>query len=99
MTKSHAAAAWAALYGTLALVWTATGRGFPFGTNDPGGDASILRWLPAGVGAPVFAVVLLATAVAALSMPTTNPRGTARTALLAAGWSVVALLLVVVPDM
>jgi hypothetical protein len=99
MTKSHAAAAWAALYGTLALVWTATGRGFPFGTNDPDGDASLLRGLPAEAGAPIFAVVLLATAVAALSMPTTSPRGTARTAFLAAGWSVVALLLVVVPDM
>lgn len=99
MTKSHAAAAWAALYGTLALVWTATGRGFPYGTNDPAGDASLLRWLPAGAGAPIFAVLLLAIAVAALSMPTTHPRGTARTALLAAGWSVVALLLVVVPDM
>jgi hypothetical protein len=69
MTKSHAAAAWAALYGTLALVWTATGRGFPFGTNDPDGDASLLRGLPAEAGAPIFAVVLLATAVAALSMP------------------------------
>lgn len=99
MTRSHAAAAWAALYGTLALVWTATGRGFPFGTNDPGGDASLLRGLPAGAGAPIFAVVLLATAVAALSLPTLNPRGAARTAVLAAGWSVVALLLVVVPDM
>lgn len=98
MTKSHAAAAWAALYGTLALVWTATGRGFPFGTNDAGGDASLLRWLPAEAGAPIFAGVLLATAAAALSMPTTNPRGAARTALLAAGWSVVALLLLVVPD-
>ncbi|MGN9911448.1 hypothetical protein ACTMTJ_28195 [Phytohabitans sp. LJ34] len=99
MTRSHAAAAWAALYGTLALVWTATGRGFPFGTNDPAGDASLLRGLPAEVGAPLFAVVLLATAVAALSLPTLNPRGAARTALLAAGWSVVAVLLVVVPDM
>jgi hypothetical protein len=99
MTKSHAAAAWAALYGTLALVWTATGRGFPFGTNDADGDASLLRALPPEAGAPLFALVLLATAVAALSMPTTSPRGTARTALLAFGWSVVALLLVVVPDM
>ncbi|BCB75486.1 hypothetical protein GCM10022251_28930 [Phytohabitans flavus] len=92
-------AAWAALYGTLALVWTATGRGFPFGSNDPAGGASLLRWLPADAGAPLFAVVLLGTAVAALSLPTTSPRGTARVALLAAGWSVVALLLLVVPDM
>jgi hypothetical protein len=99
MTKSHAAAAWAALYGTLALVWTATGRGFPFGTNDPDGDASLLRALPPEAGAPLFALVLLATAVAALSMPTTSPRGTPRIALLAFGWTVVALLLVVVPDM
>ncbi|MFD0745778.1 hypothetical protein ACFQ1L_31085 [Phytohabitans flavus] len=34
-----------------------------------------------------------------MSLPTTSPRGTARVALLAAGWSVVALLLLVVPDM
>lgn len=98
MTRSHAAAAWAALYGTLALGWTATGRGFPFGTNDPGGDASLLRGLPAEAGAPIFAAVLLVTAVAALNLPTLNPRGAARTAVLAAGWTVVALLLVVVPD-
>ncbi|MFD0745779.1 hypothetical protein ACFQ1L_31090 [Phytohabitans flavus] len=50
MTKSHVVAAWAALYGTLALVWTATGRGFPFGSNDPAGGASLLRWLPADAG-------------------------------------------------
>jgi hypothetical protein len=95
----RAAAAWAALYGTVALVWTITGRGYPFGPGDDGGETSLLRGLPASVGAPLFAAVLLATAVAALAT-TGRPavRGAARTAILAFGWTVVAALLVVVPD-
>ncbi|MEJ3748750.1 hypothetical protein WEI85_36420 [Actinomycetes bacterium KLBMP 9797] len=97
---ARVAAAWAAAYATLALFWTVTGRGFPFGPADDAGEASLLRGLPAGVGAPLFAAVLLAAAVAVLA--TTNPRvrlaGAPRTAVLAAGWTVVAALLVVVPD-
>jgi hypothetical protein len=97
----YAAAAWAALYGVAALVWALTGDGFPFGRNDPNGDLSLLRNLPAGVGAPVFAGLLLATAVAMLAM--TGPRalrlgGPRRRLLLGFGWAVAAALLVVVPD-
>ncbi|GAA4718444.1 hypothetical protein Prum_081850 [Phytohabitans rumicis] len=89
------------MYGTLALFWTATGRGFPFGENDPDGDASLLRGLPAEAGAPLFAAVLVATAVAAVGMagqPRVRLRGAPRTLLLAFGWTVVAALLLVVPD-
>jgi hypothetical protein len=95
------AAAWAAIYGTTALVWTLTGAGFPFGVNDPDRDTNLLRNLPADVGAPTFAALLLATAVAALAMTGEHAvrlRGVPRAALLTAGWLVVALLLIVVPD-
>lgn len=95
--RSYAAAAWAALYGTLALVWTVTGRGYPYG----GDDLGLLTTVPADVGAPLFAGALLATAVLALA--TAGPqavrlRGAPRTLLLGFGWAVVAALLVVVPD-
>ncbi|MEH1129523.1 hypothetical protein [Micromonospora sp. CPCC 206061] len=95
----RAAAAWAALYGTVALVWTVTGSGYPFGPGDDERGTSMLRGLPASVGAPLFAAVLLATAVAALAT-TGRPavRGAVRTVFLAFGWTVVAALLLVVPD-
>jgi hypothetical protein len=96
-----AAAAWAAGYGALALGWTISGRGFPFGQGDPDGELSLLRELPAGVGAPLFAAVLLATAVAMAAMAgphATRPGGLGRRLLLGFGWAVAAALLVVVPD-
>jgi hypothetical protein len=94
------AAGWAAAYGTLALGWTFTGRGFPFGEAvDVGARSSPMRFLSPQVGAPVFAVVLLLTAVVALVMTGWDaPRGPARTALLGYGWLVAGLLLLVVPD-
>jgi hypothetical protein len=97
----YAAAAWAAAYGAVALLWTLTGDGFPFGRGDPDGELSLLRNLPAGIGAPLFAVVLLTTAVAALAMAGPHAvrlRGPGRGLLLAHGWAVAAGLLVVVPD-
>ncbi len=96
---ARAAAAWAAGYGTLALTWTVTGRGFPFGPGDPGNGSSPLRGLDAAVGAPLFAGVLLAAAVAALVMAGhTTPRGAVRAAVLGYGWAVAAALLILVPD-
>lgn len=97
----YVAAAWAAAYGSVALLWTLTGDGFPFGRGDPDGELGLLRDLPAGIGAPLFAVVLLATAVAMLAMAgpqAVRPRGAARGLLLGFGWAVAAGLLVVVPD-
>jgi hypothetical protein len=97
----YLAAGWAALYGVLALVWTATGRGYPFGGNDPKGEVSLLRLIPVDVAAPLFAVLLLGTAVAALAMAgphAVRPRGGTRRLLLAYGWLAAAVLLVVVPD-
>lgn len=107
MTSRHAkrstgagrAAAATAGYGTLALVWAVTGRGFPFGPGDPGNGSSPLRALTPEAGAPLFAAVLLLAALAALVM---RGRGTlpgpARTALLTYCWAVVAALLVLLPD-
>lgn len=97
---AYAAAAWSAVYATIALVWTVTGDGFPFGTGDP--DAmGLLRNLPAEVGAPLFASVLVVTTVIALVMtgdgrpaPAPAPRG----ALAVAGGLVAAALLLVLPE-
>jgi len=97
MTKI--AAGWAACYGTLALIWTAIGRGFPFGPGDPGRTGSPLRGLDPAVGAPVFAATLLLAAVALVIMSGWDrPRRPVRAALLGYLWLVVAGLLVVVPD-
>ncbi|MDG4785184.1 hypothetical protein O7626_04415 [Micromonospora sp. WMMD1102] len=97
----YLAAGSSALLGSLALVWTVTGRGYPFGTADPDGAGSLLWRVPAEVGAPIFAVLLLGAAVTALA--TTGPHavrlpGAARLALLGYGWLAVAVLLLVVPD-
>ncbi|HEX2771377.1 MAG TPA: hypothetical protein VHN18_02965 [Micromonosporaceae bacterium] len=102
----YLAAAWAALYGMLALVWTLTGGGYPFGPNDLQNDnnqneVTLLRLLPADVGAPVFAAILLIAAVVTLAMAGNHSvrlRGLPRLALLAYAWLVAAALLVVVPD-
>lgn len=98
----YLAAGWAVLYGLLALVWSLTGHGYPFGPNDPRGELGLLRLLPAQPGAPVFAGVALTTAVAALAMAGEHAvrlRGLSRRLLVAYGWLVAAVLLVVVPDL
>jgi hypothetical protein len=97
----YATAAWALAYGGLALVWAVTGDGFPFGRGDPDAELNLLRTLPAGLGAPLLAAVLLATAVAALAMAgphAVHLHGPGRRLLLAFGWALAAVLLVVVPD-
>ncbi|WP_213453399.1 hypothetical protein [Rhizomonospora bruguierae] len=97
--RGYIAAAWAAGYGTMALVWTVTGHGYPFGRNDPGGEVSLLHPLPPGVGAPLFAAVLLAAAVAALATAGRQSAGRAvRAVVLGYGWAVAVALLIVVPD-
>ena len=95
-----AAVLWAATYGVLALIWTLTGGGYPYGVNDPRTENSPLTYLSPQVGAPLFAGVLLATAVALLAMAgrhSVRLRGTPRKLLLGFGWAVAAVLLVVVP--
>ncbi|MBU2664424.1 hypothetical protein KOI35_13050 [Actinoplanes bogorensis] len=93
------AAGWAALYGTLALVWSVTGHGFPYGPGGTRSETSPLRALPAEVGAPLFAGVLLLAAVLLLIMsggrPVPRP---ARIAMLTYLGVVVTALLVVIPD-
>ncbi|WIM93828.1 hypothetical protein ACTOB_005820 [Actinoplanes oblitus] len=98
-TAQKVAAGWAAGYGTLALGWAVTGHGFPFGPGDPRNSASPLRALDASVGAPLFAGVLLATALALLAMAGTDrPSRFTRIALAGYLWLVVAALLFVVVD-
>ena len=97
----YAAAAWAAIYGVVALVWTLTGRGFPFGQGDPDNDLAVLSDLPASQGAPMFAAVLLGTAVVCLGIARggarMDPHDPSRRMLLAFGWTVAGALLVVIP--
>ncbi|MEU8252364.1 hypothetical protein [Nonomuraea sp. NPDC048916] len=96
----YAAAIWATVYGVVALIWTITGSGFPFGRDDPQGGTGPLRDLPPEVGAPLFAAVLLATAVACLAMAgphAVRPSRAGRAVLLSFGWAVAIALLVLVP--
>jgi hypothetical protein len=94
----YAAAAWAAVYATVALFWTVTGTGFPYGEGDP--DAlGLLSGLPADIGAPMFAGVLVATSVVALVMAGGGRvTGPVRLALQGFGLLVAGALLLVVPD-
>jgi hypothetical protein len=94
----YAAAGWAAAYATIALIWTVTGDGFPFGRGDP--DAmGLLRNLPAAAGAPLFAGGLLLASVMALVMAGgARPPRPYRAALVGFGALVAGTLLVVIPD-
>ncbi|HEX6325207.1 MAG TPA: hypothetical protein VFZ72_01435, partial [Jiangellaceae bacterium] len=93
-----AAAGWAAVYATIALIWTVTGDGFPFGKANPD-SIGLLRGLPAAIGAPLFAGLLVATAVAALVMVgEARPPRPLRAALLGFGWLIAGALLVIVPE-
>lgn len=90
--------------GALALAgwrWTVTGSGYPFGPSDPRDAMSLLRGLPADLGAPLFAGVLAVTAVAMVAMTASGGGrrwGGARVGSLTVGWTAAAVLLVVVPD-
>jgi hypothetical protein len=96
----YATAVWAAAYAIVALVWTASGQGYPFGRNDPDNHMALLRFVPPEAGAPLFAGVLLATVVVATVMAARHPvhvRPAPRAALLAFGWAVAGVLVVAVP--
>jgi len=96
----YAAAAWAGAYGVLALLWTISGRGYPYGARNNPDDLALINLLPPEVGAPLFAGVLLGTAVLAFAMAGEHAvqlRGFARLLLLSLGWTVVGGLLFVVP--
>ncbi|MEU4623805.1 hypothetical protein AB0G04_28015 [Actinoplanes sp. NPDC023801] len=97
-TRTRLAAGWAAAYGTLALFWTVTGHGYPFGGNDPAPDTSALRGLGPDVGAPLFAAVLLTAAVALLATAGGTSRGPLRYALSGYLWLTAGALLLLVPD-
>ncbi|MBM2619942.1 hypothetical protein JIG36_30960 [Actinoplanes sp. LDG1-06] len=98
-TAQKLAAGWAALYGTLALVWTVTGRGFPYGPGADGSETSPLRAVTPEAGAPVFAGVLLVTAVLLLIMSGGRTiKGLLRYGILAYLAVVAITLLVVLPD-
>jgi len=94
----YATAGWAALYATVALFWTITGTGFPYGQGNPD-SMGLLRSLPPDIGAPVFASVLVATSVMALFMAGGGrATGPARLALQGFGALVAGALLVVLPE-
>ncbi|MDG4821468.1 hypothetical protein O7635_06310 [Asanoa sp. WMMD1127] len=96
----YLAAACALAYGAVALVWTVTGSGYPFGANNPSDDLHPLRAVPVDIGAAVFAVALLGAGVLALATAGRQavhpPRGV-RAILLGLGWTVAAALVVLVP--
>lgn len=96
----YLATGYLACYGVLALIWTLTGRGYPFGSNDPRERYAVLHAVPPHVGAPLFAGVLLTTAV--LTLAGSGPRpvllgGIPRRLALGVGWAVAGALLLAVP--
>src|SRR5690242_18861660 len=98
-TATKLAAGWAALYGLVALVWTVTGDGFPYGPGSRASDISPLRALDPAIGAPLFSAVLLLAAVVLLFLDgPLRVTGPMRKGLLAYVWMVFAALLVVLPD-
>lgn len=90
------AAGFAALAGGVALLWTVAG-GYPFGSADSGGGASLLRLVPPETAAPIFAAGLLAAAALLLAIALPRRARLPRW-LLGFGWLVAGVLLIVVPD-
>lgn len=91
--RNYLAVIWATLSAIMATAWTVTGHGYPFG----GDELSLLNRLRPEVGAPLFAVMMWATAVLAFAI---SGRHAERLKALAwPGWAIVAGLLFVVPDM
>jgi hypothetical protein len=95
---AYLAAACALAYGAVAAMWTVTGDGYPFGANNPDDKLHPLRAVPVDVGAPVFAVVLLGVAVLAVVTAGRQPARPVRAAVLGAGWTAAAALVVLVPS-
>lgn len=95
----YVATLWAAACGVLALVWTVTGRGYPYGPEHSE-DLAVIHLLPPAVGAPLFAAVFLAAAVLAFAMSGPHAvelRGAPRRVLLMLGWTLSFALIAVVP--
>ena len=97
---AYAALIWSLAYGALGLSWALGGGGFPFGEGDAGGEEwrSLVGGLRAEVAGPVIAVLCAAGVAVALAMGRSWGRGIARWVLLGFGWTVTAVLLLVVPD-
>ncbi|HEY0697114.1 MAG TPA: NYN domain-containing protein [Micromonospora sp.] len=96
-----AAALWSLCYGALGLYWTLGGPGFPFGReNDWEADhvLSILADATVRVGGPVVALLGLLSTVVAVVMTRGRGSGAIRTALLTFGWTLAAVLAVLIPD-
>jgi hypothetical protein len=93
----YAAGIWSLVYGVLGLYWALGGAGFPFGAeNDPQSALSVLEGVRTEVGAPVMAVLGLASAVAALAIA--RRRGIPRAALLGFAWGAATVLALLIPD-
>lgn len=90
-----AAPAAAAAYGLAALGWAVTGRGYPFEAGYPDSDQTLVRAVPAQVGAPVLAGLLLVlAAVLAWTARTPRPDRRARAVVLGYGYGTAAVLAV-----
>ena len=72
----YATALWSLTYGVLGIYWTAGGANYPFAkVDDDHSTASLLEGTPAGVVAPVLAILGLTGAVVAVVMTRRTPRG------------------------
>ncbi|WP_410821898.1 hypothetical protein [Micromonospora sp. 050-3] len=84
----------------LAFLCAVTGQGYPFGPNDPVDDMSLIRAVPAGIGAALLASILFVSVL--IMLGTGGQRaarsGAGRASMLALGWTAVVVLLFVVPD-
>ncbi|MFG1838722.1 hypothetical protein ACGFH8_09850 [Micromonospora sp. NPDC049175] len=85
----------------LTLICAATGKGYPFGPNDPVDDMSLIRAVPPGVGAALLAGILIGAMLIMLATAgrrAARPGGVARAAILVTGYGAVVVMLFVVPD-
>ncbi|GII80887.1 hypothetical protein Sru01_58690 [Sphaerisporangium rufum] len=95
---AYAAIGWAAVYTLLGLYWWAGGAWFPFGTGDPraADDGALLAGATAPVLGPVTVALGLAGVAAGWAMSRRVRRP--RPVLLVFGWTLAALLAVVLPE-
>ncbi|MEU7866848.1 NYN domain-containing protein [Dactylosporangium sp. NPDC049140] len=90
-----AAAAWSAGYGALAVTWWAEGGDYPFArVDDAHSSQSLLEGTAPAVVAPIMALVCLAATLLGVYLA----RGGRARAALAFGWTLAAVLALLLPD-
>ncbi|CAN5825043.1 hypothetical protein BH23ACT8_BH23ACT8_11570 [soil metagenome] len=96
---AYAAAIWSLGYAAVAIYWTATGEGFPFGENDPQAFMSVLGSARVEIIGPLFAALGVIGGLVALALAGgRGSRSRVGPLLLGFAWVLAFTLMLVIPD-